>query len=553
MKVFDVVAVSSLAKIFAVKGPCDHDIIESIICSNNETTSYQIGYKQRSKEVSKFYKIKIDSKLANIIDIRQVTNVPVSFPAHDEVDENYIDTKPGLYPDLLKPLDDNTIYALVNQWQSLWIDVNVDSEIEAGNYSITIEFYDYKTSLKFDEISIVLKVLDFKLPKQKLIHTEWFHSDCLAQYYDVPIFSKDHFIIIDKFIKTTVKRGCNMILTPHLTPPLDTAIGFNRMTTQLVEITVDSGNYHFNFDKLRTWVKICLDNGIEYFEMSHLFTQWGAKCAPKVMATVDGNYKQIFGWDTQANNKQYINFLQIYLKQLSTFLKDLGINNNVYFHISDEPYINDLENYKVAKSIVSEYLDDYKMLDAISDFKFYESGLIDNPVCANNHIEPFIDNKVENLWTYYCTSQKVDVSNRFISMPSTRNRILGYQLFKYDIKGFLHWGYNFYNSFESLFQINPYTDTCSGGVFPGGDPFLVYPGKYGEPEESIRIMVLYHALNDLRAYELLASYIGKTDVIKLVENNLNQPITFKSYPTNISWYEMTRKRVYDELNKYCNM
>ena len=57
---------------------------------------------------------------------------------------------------------------------------------------------------------------------------------------------------------------------------------------------------------------------------------------------------------------------------------------------------------------------------------------------------------------YYCTGQYVDVTNRFIVQPGYRTRILGTQMYKYQLDGFLHWGYNFYNAEHSIFPIDPY-------------------------------------------------------------------------------------------------
>ncbi len=44
-----------------------------------------------------------------------------------------------------------------------------------------------------------------------------------------------------------------------------------------------------------------------------------------------------------------------------------------------------------------------------------------------------------------CTRQQICFQQIF-SIPSQRNRVLGYQLYKYNVKGFLHWGYNFWNT-----------------------------------------------------------------------------------------------------------
>lgn len=80
------------------------------------------------------------------------------------------------------------------------------------------------------------------------------------------------------------------------------------------------------------------------------------------------------------------------------------------------------------------------------------------------------------LWVYYCCAQSSLVPNRFFAMESARNRIMGVLMYLYGIKGFLHWGYNFYNSKFSLHPVDPYRVTHADYAFPSGDPFLVYPG-----------------------------------------------------------------------------
>ena len=50
-------------------------------------------------------------------------------------------------------------------------------------------------------------------------------------------------------------------------------------------------------------------------------------------------------------------------------------------------------------------------------------------------------------------------------MPGNRTRIIGMQIYRYDLDGFLHWGYNFYNSEYSLYPIDPYRCTDAGENF----------------------------------------------------------------------------------------
>lgn len=50
-----------------------------------------------------------------------------------------------------------------------------------------------------------------------------------------------------------------------------------------------------------------LENGVEYFEFSHLTTQWGAKACPKIMAHTENGYEKIFGWETSSTGDEYKN------------------------------------------------------------------------------------------------------------------------------------------------------------------------------------------------------------------------------------------------------
>lgn len=157
--------------------------------------------------------------------------------------------------------------------------------------------------------------------------------------------------------------------------------------------------------------------------------------------------------------------------------------------------------------------------------------------------------------TQYCCSCGVDLSNRFFAMRLARTRALGIQLFKYRMDGFLHWGYNFYNSCGSIRHLNPYQYSASsndGGnpqykAFPSGDAFLVYPGANGIPEESIRLLALEEGMKDLTLLQALAEKTSYEAVVALMEEDLDSPITFFDYPTSDFYYTRLRNHINREL------
>ena len=466
-------------------------------------------------------------ELAEYVEYRTVNNVPVDLPVNYAMyDDQYLRTTPGLYPDRLQPLTyGGKVFYRMNYLFAVWVDVTIpkDTDIK-GETTLTIKFTGNN-----DEsytVSLVIDVIPVELPEQTLMLTQWFHCDCLAQYYRVPVWSEEHWRIIENFARVAVKNGINLLLTPTFTPPLDTAVGGERLTTQLVGVTVENGKYSFDFSLVDRWVEMCDRVGVKYFEIAHFFTQWGAKHAPKGMATVDGEYKRIFGWESEATGEEYSTFLRQFLTEFIAHMKKNGNDKRCFYHISDEPQLEHLEYYKAAKAVVADILSDYTIMDALSNYEFFEQGLVKTPIPANNHIKPFIENKVENLWTYYCCGQCVKVSNRLIAMPAWRNRSIGMQMFKYDIVGFLQWGYNFYNNFYSVDQVNPYADSNGEYWVPAGDTYSVYPGADGDALESTRIVVFKDALQDISAMKLCAELYSKEEVVKAIEDILGEELTF---------------------------
>jgi len=196
-----------------------------------------------------------------------------------------------------------------------------------------------------------------------------------------------------------------------------------------------------------------------------------------------------------------------------------------------------------AKETVADILDGYVIMDALSKVEFYKNGAIDHPIPANDHIEPFIEARVPELWTYYCCGQTDEVSNRFLAMPGQRTRIIGTQMYKYNIAGFLHWGFNYWNSRRSYYPIDPYLDTCGDYSYPAGDAFSVYPGADGKARFSLHAVHFYEALQDMRAMKLLEGKIGKDAVVKLMEADCGEPITFRCYPKDAGFLLRLRERV----------
>jgi len=518
--------VSSLEKCFLDQTPADFAEVTQLRMYQNERAAIQfLAYEPAEAErAGHFLRFVLEGEAAPYAHVRTVESVPNYFPGNGtpatdlEKDPTFLRVTPGLYPDLLLPLTHHGSIPVINQQlHPVMITIDPRGALAAGKYPMTVRLL--KDGETVAEKSFELEIYPVSLPEQDTIVTNWFHADCLADYYEVEPLSDRHFEICENFIRTAVENGINMLLTPVFTPPLDTAVGGERTTVQLVGVKREGGVYSFDFSLLDRWIAMCDRCGIQYLEISHLFSQWGAYHAPKIMATVDGEYKRLFGWETDAAGEEYVTFLRTFLKALTAHLEALGRRETTYFHISDEPGEQHLTQYKTNKANIGDLLEGWKILDALSHVEFYREGLMDTPVPVSSKIEDFMKEQIAERWVYYCCSPWIGASNRFLGMHLGRARSLGMQMYCYGIRGFLHWGYNFYNNQNSEDVANPYLNASAGyWDVGGGDAFCVYPGRKGMPLESIRLLAMRQAFDDIRVMKLCEQLCGREKTLQTVQD-----------------------------------
>ncbi len=540
----DTVIASSMEKLFPNAAPEDRGI-RRLSALANEPLSFAVAYRLNSNQAFVVgTHVRVESELP--ISLYSVGYVPVLQTRDAMLDDKF---EPGLFGDMLLPKktnpkvkktsypwediyleeDDTRLFARTDSWQSLFLTVNEDGRVlRAGSYPVKLTFCSIQNNAPLGECELTVEIIGARLPKQKLLYTNWFHCDCLCDAYGVSPFSERFYEIFRKYVRAAVRNGMNTILTPAFTPPLDTPVGEERMTVQLVGVTVEGGGYSFDFSLLEKFIEISLECGITHFEHSHLFTQWGALHAPKVMATVDGKYRRIFGWETKASGKRYIGFLRAYLGALIAFLKERGLDRNFLYHISDEPGPKNREAYRRAKAGIADLLEGYTVCDALSHYEFYEDGTVTTPIVVTYCVKDFIG-KAKNLWVYYTGGNaRGGMPNRKLNTTGDRNRMLGVQMYMCEAEGFLHWGYNYWYGPLSRGIIDPRTDPA---YFSGGSPgsaFLVYPATNGDCIQSIRQKVFYEAVNDMRALLALEKRIGKRETRRFVEGFFGE-VSFETH------------------------
>ncbi|MBR5444913.1 MAG: hypothetical protein IKV57_02245, partial [Clostridia bacterium] len=227
--------------------------------------------------------------------------VPVVHPMAQAGPEGYARTEAGLYPD---PLYERPACPAVEKagqiWREagtkqtinlaschtvpLWITLNPDGEtLAAGEYPVTVRILSLTDGALLETLTCTVHVLPHRLAENRVYYTNWFHCDCLADIYGIEVWSDRFWEILPYWLKNAAKHGMTTLLTPALTPPLDTPVGHERMCVQLADITADgNGGYTFDLSRLERFLRLAMNCGIRYFEHAHFFSQWGAAHAPSI-------------------------------------------------------------------------------------------------------------------------------------------------------------------------------------------------------------------------------------------------------------------------------
>ena len=533
---------SSQTKIFPEIPPTAYPELEKAHCSllGGEAFSFQLAMRTSG---ASFHPVSVAAESVLPVAVYKIGYVPLTSACNPNGEEGYERSEGGLYPDVLfRRPEKPEIVRYPNAWggslyceadtnatincsgdctQGVYVTLNEDgTPLAAGTYPVTVTVTSLDDGAMLFSQTLHVTVIGAELPRVPAYYTNWFHCDCLADIYGVEVYSARFWEIFASFVSNAAKHRMNSLLLPAFTPPLDMPIGGTRKNVQLVGITVgQDGAYTFDFSRMRRYVRLALDCGITFFEHCHLFSQWGAEHAPLIYADTEGGAVLLFGWETDAAGADYRAFLAAYLQAFLAFVRAEGIADRVWFHNSDEPGASHAAHYRAALEGVKPYIGDAVIADALSDYSFYEQGLVSSPIAALNHVDAFAG-RCDDLWVYYTGGPYMkNCSNRLISNTNPRTRVLGVQMYVFGAKGFLHWGYNYYYDRMSQGLFDPMTDPCGYKQMPGST-YLAYPGRDGHAIPSIREKAMAEAFSDLGALQLLEERIGRGAVLALIEETL---------------------------------
>ena len=503
----------------------------NIHAARNERVSFQACARNMSAEEAVTADLSASAPDGIEVQIRRVGYVPIKHLNTDTplAELEGADHIPGFVPDPLYP--ESSVTAGPLETNAFWVNVSVPADAEPGEKLIMLSFKVGEDVVAELSAKVIVSSLVVQ-PRKDFPVTHWFYADALCDWYKLEPWEDRLWEMARSYIQDLIDHGNNCVYVPIFTPPTD---GVKR-PTQLLKVTTPSeGKYEFDFSDVRKWVKLALECGAEYFEWTHLFSQWGVKNAIRIYR--DNADKESLLWppETEATSDVYRNFLSQFLPAFHEFLLSEGIFEQSFFHLSDEPHGEQIVDYRAARAVLAELAPWMRVMDALSDVAYAVEGLTDIPIPSIGVARKFQEAGVD-AWAYFCCGPRGPYLNRFTDTPLAKIRMSGWLFYKLRAQGFLHWGYNYWYKSQTQQMIDPFAE-LAGGIWPrwsNGDTFVVYPGAEG-PLDSIRWEMFGQSLRD---YALLQTAGIDPDDAMLAEIN-----DYNDFPKTEDWITQTRRKI----------
>ncbi len=428
--------------------------------------------------------------------------------------------------------------------QPIWVSIKIPENASQGVYNGEVTLQGEVNGESFTKTkSISLEVYKPVIDKTSLWVTNWFfldRLDYLNNNQPVEQYSDTYWELAQVMARMLSEYRQNMAMVS----PLDHT-----------KFTHKDGAWSFDFSNFNKLVNLFIEEGvIGRLEGGHFGNR------------VDGSWEGDFGLKVPTVEKDttYLEtksladietrtFYDQFLPALFKNIQDKGWENIYVQHIADEPIDANFASYIEISDYVKSILPKIKIIEACHTAKL--EGKIDIWVPQMNFLNEDLDfykkqqSKGDEAWYYTCLAPKGEYANRFIELPLIKTRLLHWVNHKYEIPGYLHWGFNYWGSKGGITTSdNPYDDASgligsSGNVLPGGDCWISYPA-YKEIYPSIRLEAMRDGIVD---YELLKMYSEKYP--KEAKDIVNTTIyNFEHYDTNIGDFRKKRKKMLEALS-----
>ncbi len=425
--------------------------------------------------------------------VRPISRCPLS----GEIDRE----APCKIPDPL--LETECLKAYPGETQPIWFTAEVPIEQKPGLYRGELRL---KVSGNAETIPVELRVYRAVVPQERHLWViNHLRAEPLADFYHVEAWSGDHWEILKNFAQSMAVHRQNMINAPLFS---------------LIKASGQGDNLSFDFTLFDRFIELFIEAGAGERIEGVTLASSDRKTARLPEIELFNREGKITGRRPARNirSPEARSYLSRFLPALEKHLEGKGWLERYRQRIFDEPRDEDAGEFRFLSSMVREISPGLKQMEPILSIDLGDA--LDVWIPPLEHFEggigfdryqnffKHLKEKGKEVWYYACFSPRGSYPNRFLDFPLIKQRVVHWINFKYDLSGFLHWGYNGSSRIWGRLYWNYNNEFCCGTqkeCCAPGDAYLVYPGDK-KPMSCLRYEIHRRSIED---YELLTSLKDK--------------------------------------------
>lgn len=424
---------------------------------------------------------------------------------------------------------------------TVYLEFPLDQSIAAGSYPVEIAIYRAQLAgadslVLSKKITVEVSAFEFPADYRDGFNLDvWQQPSILARTYDVPLWSEQHFCLLEEMAASLAKIGQKAITVIAGEIPWKGWFNYivkdypaNLYEYSMINVNkTESGAITCDFSVLDRYLNCFFQAGIDQeIDVFGLLGVWQPPFFPVV--PIDYPEALVVRYLDEATGKmmfiQQKADLQNYIGQVFAHFKELGVWKKVRI-VSDEPKKHQINLFK-------ESLAELKAIDETLQVKvaFDKEDvltellpLVDYPVtsyyCTCNHYQELSQSHSGKTQYYVCNYP--DKPNTFLHSPLLETRVQGILAHHFKTDGLLRWAYNCWpeNAREDI--------RYNTSSLPIGDMCLIYPAYSGHLALSLRYKQLQRGIEDF--------YLVKQAERQQPEQTADLLDTFLTNPNSQEW------------------
>lgn len=377
----------------------------------------------------------------------------------------------------------------------LWLDVRVPADAAAGKYTGTLSVNCGGKDLR---LPFTVEVVNRVLPKPQdwTFHLDlWQNPYAVARYFNVPLWSKEHFDLMRPMMKLLADAGQKVITCSVIQHPWggQTEDPFESMVTKIK--TLD-GKWKYDYAVFDRWVEFMLSVGITQQIDCYTIVPWSY-----IFDYYDQATNSVKHVACKPDKKEYEDFLLPFLRDFAAHLKAKGWFDRTCIAMDERP----MDQLRAAYDILYRADPAYKVEGAANYYPEVEPKMFDLSVTFEH---PIMDAKVLDARraaghkTSFYTCCGPERPNTFTFSPPAEAAFMGWHAAAAGYDGYLRWAYNSWVK-------EPMQDSRFR-TWASGDCALVYPCG-----SSIRMEQLVRGIQDFEKIQILKKTAKPAQMKKL--------------------------------------